>query len=65
MNDTKPWYMSRTVIASLVGLAFIALKAFGLLPEGLQEASVVEAVLAVTSVLAIVFRLKATTNIAN
>lgn len=65
MADTKPWWQSRTVIASLVGLLFIALRTLGLLPEGLEEASVVELVLAITSALAIIFRVKATTAVKN
>lgn len=63
MNSSKPWYMSKTILTSIVG-AIVALGlAFGILPEGYDEEPLIGGILAITSLLAIVFRKNATTEI--
>jgi Na+/phosphate symporter len=63
MEQVKPWWQSRTIIASLVGAVFAVLSIAGQLPADLTTNMVVDAIIGVTSVLAIVFRAKATTTI--
>jgi Na+/phosphate symporter len=63
MEQVKPWWQSRTIIASLVGTVFAVLSIAGQLPVDLTSSMVVDAIIGVTSVLAIVFRAKATTAI--
>ena len=63
MIDKVPWWQSKTIWVSLVGAAFAAAAAFGVLPEGLNQDQVIGGILAVTSVLAAVFRKSATTQI--
>lgn len=63
MQDTKRWWESRTIWASLLGLIFVALSALHVLPEGLSQEGVLEAVMGVVGVLAIIFRVKADSTI--
>jgi len=62
-NDTKPWWASRTVLVGLIGTLFAIASAIGFLPEGITQDMVLEAVLAVTGILAVVFRVKATKEV--
>jgi len=63
MEQVKPWWQSRTILSSLVGAMFAALSITGQLPADLTSNMVVDAIIGVTSVLAIFFRTKATTAI--
>lgn len=64
MNEEKVWWQSRTIWTGLIGSAFAILSGMKVLPEGLSSDMVVNAVLGVTSVLAVVFRAQATKAIA-
>lgn len=64
MNEEKVWWQSRTIWTGLIGAVFAMLGGLNVLPEGLSSDMVVNAVLGVTSVLAVVFRAKATKSIA-
>lgn len=59
MNDTKPWWQSKTILTSIVGAVVAIGLALGILPEGFDSTPIVGGILAVTSVLAIIFRRKA------
>lgn len=59
MNNEKVWWQSRTIWSGVVGTAFAILSMFGWLPTELSSAQVVDAILAVTSIAAVVFRVKA------
>ena len=63
MEESKPFWESRTVWVGLVAVIFAALGAVGALPEGLREEQVVDAVMAVTGVLTIVFRAQASARL--
>lgn len=63
MNETKPWWQSRTIWTGLLGGLYAILSIFKILPEGLEQEMVLEAVLGVTSVLAVLFRAKATKEV--
>lgn len=63
MNETKPWWQSRTIWTGLLGGLYAILSIFKILPEGLEQGMVLEAVLGVTSVLAVLFRAKATKEV--
>ena len=64
MNEQIQWWQSRTVWAGLIGMLFAVLSGLGLVPEGLTQEMVLEAVIATVSVAAIVFRVQATKVIA-
>lgn len=64
MDNQIQWWQSRTVWAGLIGTLFAVLSGFGIVPEGLNQGMVLEAVLGVVSVASILFRVKATKTIA-
>lgn len=64
MEESKPFWASRTVWVGIVGLAFALLGAAGWLPAGLDEGAVVDAVMALLGVLTIVFRTRASATVA-
>lgn len=59
-NNEMPWWQSRTVWTGLIGALFAVFSGMGLIPEGLTQDMILQAVLGVVSVAAIVFRVKAT-----
>lgn len=67
MSDTKSWYLSRTIWASLVGVVIAAGSLFGLtsseVDQGLLTDGVVELISAVAGIVAIIGRLRATAKI--
>jgi hypothetical protein len=67
MNAQKPWYMSRTIWASLITIAATAASALGVpideAAAGALTESVLQTVAAVGSIVAIIGRLSATTRI--
>lgn len=63
-NNEKVWWQSRTVWSGIVGSMFAVLSMLGLLPTELSSSQVVDAILAVTSVAAVVFRVQAKASIA-
>lgn len=66
MNDSKPWYLSRTIWASIITIATASGSLFGL-PSGFDDTVLTDAVLqlvtAVSGVVAIFGRLSAKTRI--
>lgn len=60
MEGSKNWYESRTVWVGIVTVMFSLLKSFNILPEGLSEEAVVSLFMALSGVLTVVFRVKAT-----
>lgn len=68
MDSIKPWYLSRTIWASAVTVLSAAGALLGLPVGGLDNAaltdSVLQAVTAVSGIIAILGRLSATTRIA-
>jgi hypothetical protein len=64
VNDTKSWLASRTVWVGIVSLLFAVASALNFLPEGLTQEMVVEAIMALVGVGVIVFRVRATHEIA-
>ena len=63
MENTKVWWQSRTIWSGIIGAVFAILSILNLLPADLTTIQVVDAIMAVTSVAAIVFRVKSTTVI--
>ena len=67
MDAIKPWYLSRTVWASLVGMATAVGGLVGIPLGGLDNAaltdSVLQAITAISALVAIFGRLSATTRI--
>ena len=67
MIDTKPWYLSRTVWASLVTILLAALSYAGVAADGLQPDLLTEAALnlatTVSGLIALFGRLQATSRI--
>lgn len=63
MEQIKPWWQSRTIWSSLVGAVFAVLSLTGNLPPEITSTMVVDAIVGITSILAIFFRAKATTSI--
>ena len=63
MENTKPWWMSRTIWTSFAIVLVAVLGGFGLLPPGLTEAHITEAIMAVLAVLAVYFRYDATEEV--
>lgn len=64
MTETKPWWMSRTIWVGLATSVLAILNGFGVIPEGFQEGIVEELIVGVLGILAIIFRVQATTEIA-
>jgi len=62
-TSIKGWWQSKTIWTGIVGAIFAALGLLGLVPQGLDAATVVNAVLGVVSVGAIIFRVQANTKI--
>lgn len=67
MLDTKPWYLSRTIWASLIGIATAGASLFGLPLAGIDNAALtdtlLQAVTAVSGLVAILGRVGATARI--
>ena len=63
-NNEKVWWQSRTIWSGIVGTMFAMLSLMGWLPAELSSSQVVDAILAVTSIGAVVFRVKAKAAIA-
>ncbi len=67
MNDSKPWYTSKTVIASLVAVGSMLLAAFGYhLDDGAQVAlteALLQVIAVAASLFAIIGRVAATKRI--
>ncbi|HWK13119.1 MAG TPA: hypothetical protein VNS02_01880 [Rhizobiaceae bacterium] len=67
MNDQKPWYLSRTIWASLVSVMSAAAAVIGLPVSGLDNAALTDALLqaitAISGLIAIFGRMRATTRI--
>lgn len=67
MDDSKPWYQSKTVIASIVAVVAVIAGYFGYDIGGAEQAGLVEAIFAgvgvVASLLAAFFRITATKQI--
>lgn len=63
MEEVKPWWQSKIIWTQIVGLAFLVLSKVVELPEGITVDQVVTAILAVMSVVTIVFRKTATASI--
>ena len=67
MNETKPWYLSRTIWASLVTVLAALAGLFGLPAEALQDPAIpdllLQAVTAVAGLIAIAGRLSAKARI--
>lgn len=59
MPYVKPWYQSKTIITQLVGMSFLLAAHLKILPDGLEQDTVVTAAIAVTTVLTVIFRGKA------
>jgi len=67
MNDTKPWYLSRTIWASIVTVLTGAAGLFGLPMVGIDTGALTETILqlvtAISGLIAIFGRLSATNKI--
>ena len=63
MEESKPFWESRTVWVGAVAVVFALLGAAGLLPDGLREEQVVDALMAAIGVLTIVFRTRASARL--
>ncbi len=59
MEQTKVWWQSRTIWASIIGVVFPILSHNNLLPAELTSNMIVETIMVITSTLAIIFRIKA------
>jgi hypothetical protein len=64
MEESKPFWASRTIWVGVLGIAFPLLAAAGLLPDGLREEQVLDAVMAALGVLTVIFRARARTVVA-
>lgn len=64
MTEQKVWWQSRTIWTGIIGTLFAMLSGFNIIPADLAADNVVEAILGITSVLAIVFRVQTKTEIA-
>lgn len=58
--ETKAWWASKTIWTGLAIAAYAVLSAAGVLPAGISDGVVEQAVVAVLGVLTIVFRKQAT-----
>lgn len=63
MEETKPWWQSRTIWTGLIGGVAAVLAIFDMLPTGLDQGILVESILGLTSMAAVIFRAKATKSI--
>ena len=67
MNDQKPWYLSRTIWASIVSVGSAVAAVIGLPVAGLDGAALtdtlLQAITAISGLLAIFGRMRATTRI--
>jgi hypothetical protein len=67
MDSVKPWYLSRTIWASVISVASAAAALFGLPVDGLDGGaltdSLLQAVTAISGIIAIFGRLGASTRI--
>jgi len=57
MTDSKYWWQSRTVWVNVVATLFAILGAFKLLPGGLDQESVVTAIMGAVAIANVVLRL--------
>ncbi len=56
MNETKPWWLSRTIWVGLATTVFAVLSGLGMVPAALEYGIIEEAVLAILGVLTVIFR---------
>lgn len=57
MEDSKKWWQSRTMWVNIVGFIFSIMVALGVqMPEGMDESSVVAAIMAVVNIVNMVLR---------
>lgn len=64
MNESKPWWQSRTIWSGIIGGVFSILTISGVtLPVGFSTEIVLGTVMSVSSLAAIIFRVKATKEI--
>jgi hypothetical protein len=64
MDETKPFWASRTIWVGIVGVLFPLLAAAGWLPRDLSEEQVVDGLMALLGLLTILFRARATSLVA-
>lgn len=64
MNETKPWWQSKTELLGYAGALYGALALFDVLPAGLDLESIVEGVLVLVGIGTALFRHFATAKIA-
>lgn len=57
MTDSKAWWQSRTVWVNVVATLFAVLGTFKLLPEGMDQDSIVTAIMGAVAVANLVLRL--------
>jgi hypothetical protein len=57
MTDSKYWWQSRTVWVNVVATLFAILGAFRLLPSGLDQDSIVSAIMGVVAIANVALRL--------
>jgi len=57
MTDSKAWWQSRTVWVNVVATLFAVLGTFKLLPEGLDQDSIVTAIMGAVAIANLVLRL--------
>lgn len=62
-SATKPWWTSKTIVANVIGIVFLVLGNFGIIPAGLTEAHVVEMAMGAINILSIIFRWGADTPV--
>jgi len=60
MIDTKAWWQSRTIWLNIVAAIFAVLGGLKLLPEGLDQEQVVTAIMAIVSIVTVIFRIGST-----
>lgn len=63
MEQTKPWWQSKTILVSIFGALFALAAAFNVLPTDFDQEEFVGGVLAITSALAALFRKTATAQV--
>ncbi len=63
MTEVKPWWQSKTIIVSLIGALFALGAVFNFLPADIDQEQIVAGVLAATSILAAIFRGRATAEV--
>jgi len=57
MTDSKIWWQSRTIWVNVVATLFAVLGTFKLLPEGLDQDSIVTAIMGMVAIANLVLRL--------